>query len=169
MLRIWRDVVARGGAGSFAVVGPVPGGDDDPYYRELLDFVRAHDLERRVFFLGRRSDVSRCLEACDAFLFMSRQEGMPNAVLEAMSAGLPCVVSHGTGTEGLIVDGLNGFLRHADDIAGCAAVLAGLLEDPDRATRIGAEARRTVVEHFSLRAVAGRYAALYRELSGPSC
>jgi glycosyltransferase involved in cell wall biosynthesis len=164
ILRIWQQVIARGLSGQLAIIGPVPGGDADPFLRTLNGFIDQHGLRSRVAFLGQRSDVSRCLQASDVFLFPSRQEGMPNAVLEAMACGLPCLVTKGTGTDGIITDGVDGFLRSIDDEQGFADELVRVLSDAELSARVGGAARRTIVERFSLEAIAGRYAALYQEL-----
>ena len=78
--------------------GRVPGlqllvcGDGEE--RRQLEF-QAHELGlgNTVHFLGIRADIPQLLSACDAFISTSRHEGMPLSVLEALSAGLPCVLS----------------------------------------------------------------------------
>jgi len=163
LLRIWQRVVQRGGAGHLLVIGPAPDENGD-YVQGLRTFVERQGLGARVSFLGRRSDVASCLQASDAFVFPSSQEGMPNAVLEAMAAGLPCVVSRGSGIDRVIDDGVNGFLRDADDEEAFAVALTDLLREPGRRARMGALARQAIVEGYSLEAVADRYVSLYREL-----
>ena len=164
--RIWRRLADRGLGGHLAIVGPVPGGETDPFYRELLDFIRREGLESSVSFVGHKPDPLSYLQASDAFLFPSRQEGMPNAVLEAMACGLPCLVSSGAGTDRIITEGVNGFLRDLDDEDGFADALERLFVQSDLRERIGAAARRTIVELYSLKAIAARYMSLYQDLLG---
>lgn len=59
----------------------------------LENAVRAKGLQNKVRFLGRRNDVPALLQAADVFLLPSLLEGMPGAVVEAQTAGLPCLVS----------------------------------------------------------------------------
>lgn len=66
---------------------------DGPERAELEDRVRDLGLEGMVHFMGARTDMPVLLQASDAFLSTSRHEGMPLSVLEALSAGLPCVLS----------------------------------------------------------------------------
>jgi glycosyltransferase involved in cell wall biosynthesis len=167
ILRIWQQAVAAGAPGHLALVGPVP--LDTPaavrFNDGLQAFVRAHQLEGRVTFTGYRSDVPACLQASDVFLFPSRQEGMPNSVLEAMACGLPCVVSASAGVEQVVQPGVEGFGVDVADEAGFTRALESLLRDPALRARMGAAARATAVERFSLAAIARRYAHLYRELA----
>ena len=164
IVRIWRRVVGRGLPGHLAIIGPIPGGDTDSFFLDLLAFIRREKLESRVLFVGHQPDPVPYLQSCDAFLFPSRQEGMPNAVLEAMACGLPCLVSRGAGTDHIITDEVNGFLRDITDEEGFADTLARLIEQSDYRERIGIASRRVILEQYSLEAIAARYASLYREL-----
>jgi glycosyltransferase involved in cell wall biosynthesis len=62
---------------------------DNAYHAELERLIRERSLGARVTLVGGRDDVARLMGAADGFLFASEQEGMPNAVLEALAAGLP--------------------------------------------------------------------------------
>ncbi len=59
----------------------------------IREKVRTLGIENKVIFLGRRSDVTQLMSAFDVLLFPSFHEGMPNVVIEAQAAGLPCVIS----------------------------------------------------------------------------
>lgn len=164
-LRIWRNAVARGVPGHLLLIGPTDEGGEA--YRASLDaFVREHDLGSRVSFLGPCKPVAPFLQASDLFLFPSRQEGLPNAVLEAMSAGLTVVASRDAGLGDIIRHGENGLTLDVADEAAYGAAVADLLADAAERHRLGAAARETIVTRFSLDAVADRYVAIYRELLG---
>ena len=62
----------------------------------------------------------KCYQQANVFLFPSRHEGMPNAMLEAMASGLPVIASCIAGNEELVVDGETGYLVPSEDIE-CAA------------------------------------------------
>jgi len=164
ILRVWRSVAQRGLPGHLLLAGPRPGGEADEYFVRLRTFVAQHGLESRVTFLEARSDIPNILQASDIFFFPSLQEGMPNAVLEAMGSGLACLVSRGSGTDGVVIDGANGFSRDVQDEAGFAEVLIRLLGDSLLRASVGQAARQSVLENYSLDAVADRYLKLYREL-----
>jgi glycosyltransferase involved in cell wall biosynthesis len=66
---------------------------DGPQRSAIEQMLRLSGAAGRVLMLGWRADVNPVLAAADAFLFPSRTEGMPNALLEAMARGLACVVS----------------------------------------------------------------------------
>jgi glycosyltransferase involved in cell wall biosynthesis len=165
VLRIWQIARQRLDAGQIVLVGPNPrdmGDMETRFHRELLDFVRTHGLESDVVFAGQQADVTPYLRCADVFLFPSRREGMPNALLEAMSSGLACVASRVAGASDLLQHGRNGFLFDCTDEAGMGEVVGRLLADPDLAGAVGAKARETIEEKFSLEAIARRYSELYR-------
>jgi len=83
-----------------------------------------------------------------------------------MSSGLPCVATRLEGsTDGLIDDRVNGLLIEPDDEAGLTASLQRLLTDIDAAARLGAAARDTVLERYSIEKTAALWLAAYQELS----
>jgi L-malate glycosyltransferase len=126
--------------------------------------VAADRLEARVRFVERTEDVASYLQASDVFALPSAREGLSNALLEAMAAALPCVAGRIPGGGDVIEDGVNGFLIAPEDTSALADVLARLKSAPLRST-VGARARATIVERFSLPMIADRYFTLYSELA----
>lgn len=126
----------------------------------------AHELgiERNVHFMGRVEDVPGLLLASDAFALLSRSEGFPNVVLEAMAATLPVVATAVGGTPEAMVDGETGFLVRPDDPIAAANVLLLFLRDQRVAARFGACGRRLVFSQFSLERMVSQYAEVYDEL-----
>lgn len=129
---------------------------------------RAATLEvaGRVTFLGERSDVDRLLPAFDVFTLSSREEGIPNALLEAMAAGRPCVVTRVGGNAEVLEDGRTGWLVPPQDPAALAAALEDALARPDEAARRGAAARRAMVEERSIDAMVRRHEDFYARALG---
>ena len=127
---------------------------------------RALGLETRVKFLGERSDIERLLPALDVFVLSSREEGIPNALLEAMAAGLASVATAVGGTPEVLKDGETGWLVPARTPAALAAALAAVLADPAEASRRGNAARRYAREQFSIDAMARRHEAFYAKAAG---
>jgi len=117
-----------------------------------------------VRFLGwvSRADMPEVLRRADAFVFPSRDEGMPNAVLEAMASGLAVAATAIAGNEELVEDGRTGFLVPPEDVAALAEVLTRLAGDRNLCWRLGRAGREKVVRDYSWRAVAEAYAALCR-------
>ena len=124
---------------------------------------RALGMEGRVHFLGFRKDIPALLAAADVFVFPSLQEGLPVAQMEAMAAGLPCVVSDVRGNNDLIAPGEGGFLRPPRDARGFTQDIARLLADPALRERMG-ERNRREMRRYSLEAVLAQMTALYRGL-----
>ena len=91
-------------------------------------------LSDNVKLLGFRTDISELCCCADMFVFPSRQEGLPVALMEAMASGLPCVVSDIRGNTDLIDDGKGGFLCKPNDVNGFAQKIKMLLSDRDLST-----------------------------------
>jgi len=106
--------------------------------RALAD--RLHVSDRTVF-PGYRDDIAGCYHAADACVSSSRSEGLPFNVLEAMSCGLPAIVSAVKGHEELVSSGTNGYLFPFGDRKTFVASVGKLLSDTAAATRMGFAAR----------------------------
>jgi len=110
--------------------------------------------------LGYRTDVSRLLAAADVLVMPSEREGLSFAVLEAMGSGLALVVSDGPGNPEAIGDA--GIVVGVGDVEGLARALADLAGDPPRLGRLGAAARRRVLETLTADSLRDGVAAAYR-------
>jgi glycosyltransferase involved in cell wall biosynthesis len=121
-------------------------------------------LAGAVFFLGDRRDVPFLLQGLDVFVMPSREEGMPNAVIEAMAAGLPIVATSAGGTQELIEHGCSGLLVTPGDVAGIAESIISLVADRERASTLACEARARASVSYSIGATVRRTEALYEEL-----
>jgi glycosyltransferase involved in cell wall biosynthesis len=121
-------------------------------------------IQNSVEFLGLRTDIADLLQRAWAFVLPSRWEGMPNALLEAMACGLPCVATRVSGSEDLISDGVNGLLVEPEQPAEMALALYRVMEDPDLAQRLGQEALATVIREYQLTLVVEQCLGLYHRL-----
>jgi glycosyltransferase involved in cell wall biosynthesis len=121
-------------------------------------------IQDSVVFLGLRRDVVKLLQQSWGFVLPSRWEGMPNALLEAMACGLPCVATRVSGSEDIISDGINGLLVEPEQPAEMAQALRRIIEDTDLAQRLGKEARITIVRDYQLTRVVEQCLELYRRL-----
>jgi glycosyltransferase involved in cell wall biosynthesis len=134
----------------------------------LLEPLRARASELgvagSVVFVGfERAPFAR-ERGWDVYLHPSNDEGLSNAILEAMALERPIVATDVTGVREQIVDGESGLIVPPRDPAAIAAAVRRLREDPALAARLGANARARVVELFDLRRSAERYLAAYEEL-----
>ena len=135
-----------------------------PMRAELQAIARALSLENAVIFAGHVSDVPSVVRRADAFVSISRFEGFPNAVQEAMVCGTPLVVSD-IPSHREFLDEAAARLVDGDDVPKIAAAIVDCLRLREDARNRAAEAlRRTRV--WSSEAMAGEYDALYRQLLG---
>jgi L-malate glycosyltransferase len=115
-------------------------------------------------FLGPRSDIPDVLASCDIAVLPSRAEGLPNAVLEYMAAGLPTVASLVGGNTELVEDGVTGLLVPPEDSKALSRALLRLLRDPALSRQIAAGGQRRAVENFSFERLIREVDGLYTEL-----
>jgi glycosyltransferase involved in cell wall biosynthesis len=143
---------------SFVIAGE---GNERPALERL-----AHDLgvTPRTRFLGERADLSAILAGSDVFVLASREEGMPNALIEAMAAELPVVATAVGGTAEVVSHRSTGLLVPAGDVDAIANAVLFLLDDETEADAMGARARKTIVESFSIETTVRRTQELYEEL-----
>ena len=119
----------------------------------------------RVCFLGRQSreQVAAAMRRCTVFALPSSYEGLGCVYLEAMSVGKPVIGCRGQGIAEVIQHGSNGFLVGPDNERELTLALAMLLRDEPRRRNLGAAARDTIVERFTLGHQAESLARIYRE------
>jgi glycosyltransferase involved in cell wall biosynthesis len=134
-------------------------------HREALE-ARISDLgiDDIVKLTGERDDVDACLQAADIFVLPSRAEGLSNALLQAMSLGLPVIVSDIPGNSDVIdheVNGLRFSVGDADSLADC---LLQVMDDEPLRVKLGCGARRSVERTYALTKVVDDYIALYEDL-----
>jgi glycosyltransferase involved in cell wall biosynthesis len=139
---------------------------DGPLRGPLEDEARRAGVSDAVRFLGHRDDVPVILSALDLFVLPSLWEGLPLALLEAMSMSLPVVATRAVGIEETVTDGVEGLLTPCQDPEALARAAVRLLGDRHLALGCGTAGRRRVVERHSLAAVADRIDALYRRVLG---
>lgn len=139
---------------------------DGPERHALERYVRTIEGTSYMHFLGHRSDVPRILPHLDIFWQGSAYEGMPNAVMEAMAAGVPVIATNIPGTRDLVVPGETGFLYPIRGRKEFCRKTDELLADPSTARKLGAAGQQRILEHFPLAPMIAAHAQLYREALG---
>ena len=137
---------------------------DGPERPALESLATELGLVDRIRFAGYRADPERLLPALDVFALTSRSEGMPLAILEAWASGLPVVASRVGGIPALIDHDRDGLLFDSGNEVELAGLLSGLLDDPNRARRLGEAGRVKAVEKFDSSVMASAYDRHYREV-----
>jgi glycosyltransferase involved in cell wall biosynthesis len=121
---------------------------DGPTLPAITQAAAARQMHN-IVFAGRTTAVREVLAASDVFVMPSDFEGMPNAMMEAMAAGLPCVSTNLTGALDVARDGQEALYYEPRDAVRLAAHLETLLRDPELARAMGARAQ-TRVHEFSV-------------------
>jgi len=121
-------------------------------------------LSRSVLFTGARTDIPDALAAMDIFILPSNWEGLPLALLEAMSAGLPTVAARVGGIPEVVIEGQTGLLVPPEDPQALTAAIVRLGQDKNMRHRMGQAGRKRVIEHFSAGPITKSLEALYENL-----
>lgn len=125
-------------------------------------------LPHAVSFLGSRDDVPPLLAAADIMLLTSDSEGFPNAILEAMAAGLPVASTPAGDAARIVIDGRTGFVVDFENVELMAARLVQLARSAPLRARLGQAGRRRVLEQYSFDGLAQRLLSAYRSLASSS-
>lgn len=139
---------------------------DGPQLAALKLLAQKLGIADRVHFLGwqAREQLIEQYHWSNLFLFPSRHEGMPNAVLEAMASGLPVIASRIAGSEELVSNGETGFLFPSEDIEALRDALHKLISDTALRQTMGNVARRHMEERYSWAATAKQYTLLLEKV-----
>ena len=133
---------------------------------ELEAFVDGHGLREHVRFVGWRADMPRVYADLDVVALTSRNEGSPVSLIEALAAGRPVVSTAVGGVPEVVIGGQTGLLVPPDEPAAFAEALLGLLDDPQRAARLGQAGRRHVYPRYDSSRLIDDVRSLYvRELA----
>ena len=138
---------------------------DGPERPRLMARARELGIADSVDFLGTVADVPSLLASADVYVQASFQEGLSNAVLEAMACALPVVATRISGNTDLLQDGENGLLVEPGDATALATALRTLVEDRARARALGDRARASVETRFALPVVLSHLLQAYRTSS----
>ncbi len=133
--------------------------EDDECYRELRDIIRSRQLEDYVVFSGAvpAHEVFAFLQQMDISVLSSLSEGMPNTLLESMSAGLPVVATAVGGSAEVVKHGETGYLVPAKDAQGLADALLSLIEDTSTRQYMAQKALERFTALFSAEIMTDRY------------
>ncbi len=139
----------------------------NPLTRKVLRPTQAAELgvADRVHFLGHRADVPALYGRATLGVLCSTAEGMSNAVMEGMAAGLPMVVTRVGGNPELVADGERGLVVPPLRPQALSEAFGVLLADRERGRRMGAEARAFVERELSLERLVRRHDVLYRRVA----
>lgn len=135
--------------------------------RETLTVLAAScGVADRVRLPGTQADIGRLYAAADVFVLPSRFEGFPNALLEAMAAGVPSLAADcPAGPREIIRDGHDGLLVGTEDVDALGEALSRLIADAELRARLGAAGKR-VAERYDPETIQRQWDALVLEVAG---
>ncbi len=124
---------------------------DGPDAQSFTELIAKDGLQDHFALLGRRRDVPALLAAADLFVLPARFEGQPFALLEAMAAGTPVVVSRVSGITEIVDDKIHGLLCAPDDSKSLESAILQAVEDPALMIECARQAR-TRAQYFDANA-----------------
>lgn len=140
-----------------AVVG------DGPDWDQVQARAKTPSMVGAICLAGQRTDVMTWYRAADLYVISSHNEGLSNAMIEALASGLPVISTAVSGTEHIVTADA-GIVVPIGDMTALAGGIQSLLVSPEKRSRLGLNARRVFEEHFSAAMVAGQINSLYRHL-----
>jgi glycosyltransferase involved in cell wall biosynthesis len=125
-------------------------------YDEARRWVESEGLAERVLFTGWVQDAERqaLLQSADLFVLPSHTEGLPNALIEAMAAGLPVVATDVGSIPDVVTTGSEGILIRPKDVVALETALRELLTNPETRREMGIRAHATAERLFSVNTAA---------------
>lgn len=128
---------------------------------EMENLARELEISKKTHFIGRCEKIPELLLISNAGVLTSFAEGFSNSILEYMSAKLPVVATRAGGAGEVIVENENGFLVESDDDAALANRLIELLQNPEKAGKMGELGRKTIEKKFSCQEQLSKTIELY--------
>lgn len=137
---------------------------ESDYGREIHKLIYKHALKKNIILTGFRQDVSQILGALDVLVVPSQFETFGMVILEAMAAGIPVVSCAKGGPTEIIEDGKNGFILSDQNPKQLANRVLFLIENPQTATIMGLEGRKTITERFNSKHIINEIEGIYETL-----
>lgn len=154
-IRIANDISKKHMNFKFVIVG-------DGILRENFEkMIKDFGIEKNIFLLGWRRDISNILNSSDVFVMTSLWEGLPISTIEALSCGLVPVVNDVDGQREIVKDGINGFLIRPHDIKSAEEKILMLCNNNKLKDKLSQNARNSIDETFSIDYMIKEHEKLY--------
>ena len=142
-------------------------GGEGPLEETVRRRAAASPFASRIHFSGFQADPRPWYRALDLLVLPSVNEGLSNALIEAMASGIPALGHTACGNVDVIRDSVNGFLRDLSTPSLLGTALAGILAVRHTLPALGQEARSTIQRQFAFASMVAGYERLYRETASP--
>jgi glycosyltransferase involved in cell wall biosynthesis len=133
---------------------------EGPIKLELEILTKELGIEKQVHFLGYRNDIPTLIQAADAVLLVSQQEGLPRSIMEAMCLNTPAIGSNIRGTQDLLENGC-GLLVELGDTDALAKAMIQVVKDPDSLAAMAAKAQAKMAS-YDLKKIIQQYSDIYQ-------
>ena len=132
---------------------------------QLEDLIKENNLQDKVFLPGASKQVLKDINDAEVFAFSSDFEGMPNALIEAMALGIPCISTDCSpgGAREFINSYENGILVPCNDIAEMAKAMEYMLENKNEAEKMGGKAKN-IVKDLAPNIIAEKWMNIFKML-----
>jgi len=135
-----------------------------PERDKLVRQAESLGIGSKVVFWGQKKNIPAILSRVDVGVLSSYVEGLPNAIIEYMAAGLPVVATNVGGNSEVVIHGKTGLLVQKDDAESLADAILNVLNNPEMASHYGQAGRQRVTKFFSLERMIRETEAVYDEL-----
>jgi glycosyltransferase involved in cell wall biosynthesis len=140
---------------------------DGPERTKIHEQSKLSHLGRRIRLTGFQNDTRPYYRAMDLLVVPSVNEGLSNALIEAMACGVPALAHRACGNDEVITDGTDGFLADLSTPVKLHDELRRVLSDRTRLILSGSNAREKILASFPLHRMVAEYDLLYRQLTAP--
>jgi glycosyltransferase involved in cell wall biosynthesis len=139
---------------------------DGPLRAQIVQLAKSLGIDSNLILTGRldAAGVLKWLHASDVFTMVSAVEGLPCSLIEAMSTGLPALVSEIPAHTQLVDTEIHGLVTPMGNLEAIARGLIRLLDDSEMRARMGAAARRRILDQYATPRVVSCYETLFREV-----
>ena len=134
-----------------------------PKDKEIKALIKEYKLEKRLILPGLQTDTLAYFSAIDIFMMSSEFEGLPIALLEAMSMECAVVSTKAGGVVEVVQDGKNGLLCEVGDYKCLAEKTSALITNLEKRMKLQEAARKRVVNNFSLKRMVGELEGIYND------
>lgn len=153
VIETWNDFIQYRTNSKMVVIGP--------------SLKEKYDLKNKnIHYLGvlNETEMPKYYNISNVFFFPSKGEGLPNALLEAMACGIPCIVSNAYGVESIINNNIDGFILGDNEKEEAIRIFKYLYNRPDVCKDIRSRAREKILSKFSISRISSQYKILYENI-----
>lgn len=133
------------------------------WVEKIKEYAKQLGIEEQCLFLGFRKDIAKIMQISDVFMHASYREGLTLSVMEAMSVGLPCVVSNVRGNRDLIEDGKGGCVVEPEDYMSFAERIEAILKN-ENMYKSFSEFNKEQSEKYTISNVKKQLEVIYEEM-----